>query len=148
MMSMNQTWVNWVNYPKPETLSAVPFNSSEAPKSVAHQDLWGYIPKQHVQQAQPAGCHPQTTHVTRFQDHWAKHIGSITVIYSMIINTEKIWKIMKNIDKLIVKKQQKLKDFTQDFAKCVSPHRLTIHTGNSQASDQKDQGSRPARNNT
>jgi hypothetical protein len=119
MMSMNQTWVNWVNYPKPETLSAVPFNSSEAPKSVAHQDLWGYIPKQPVQQAQPAGCHPQTPHVTRFQDHWAKHSGSITVITVWLLilkKSEKLWKILINWSL----RTAKLKDFTQDFAKCVS----------------------------
>jgi hypothetical protein len=65
----------------------------------------------------------------------------------MIINTEKIWKIMKNIDKLIVK-NSKTEGFHTGFREMCIPHRLTIHTGNSQASDQKDQGSRPARNNT
>lgn len=54
---------------------------------------------------------------------------------------------MKNIDKLIVK-NSKTEGFHTGFREMCIPHRLTIHTGNSQASDQKDQGSRPARNNT
>ena len=53
---MNQTWVN---YPKPwwDFVFDVHLSSSEAPKGVAHQDLWGHVPKQQVQQTQPAGCH-------------------------------------------------------------------------------------------